>query len=74
MLLFREAYQKLAHFFNSNAPELDCFLSAEKTPAQWTEDRLRTTRTGFVLTAGICKEKITEMNGSLSVALNNMRR
>ena len=64
----------MAHFFNSNATELDCYLSAEKTPAQWTEDRLKTNRTGFVLTAAICKEKLTEINGYLSVALNNMRR
>jgi hypothetical protein len=74
LLLFRVGYQKLAHFFNSGADELNCFLSKEKTHDQWTEDKLKTNHTGFVLTAAICKEKVTEMNGYLSVALNNMRR
>jgi hypothetical protein len=74
LLLFREGYQKIAHFFNSEADELNRFLSKEKTHDQWTEDNLKTNRTGYVLTAAICKDKVTEMNGYLSVALNNMRR
>jgi hypothetical protein len=48
-------------------------MSREKTPEEWQEDGLKCEYSGLVMTAALCKDKITEMGGMLSAALNKMR-
>jgi hypothetical protein len=52
---------------------VNCFKASEKTNEQWSDDGLKFTPSGYVLTVAVAKEKIVELSGFLTSALSKMR-
>jgi hypothetical protein len=52
---------------------VNCFKASEKTNEQWSDDGLKFTPSGYVLTVAVAKEKIVELSASLTSAPSRLR-
>jgi hypothetical protein len=74
VLLLRVNYLTIVHAFNDpDNGAVNCFKASEKTNEQWSDDGLKFTPSGYVLTVAVAKEKIVELSGFLTSSLSKMR-